>query len=150
VPGQSGGDPVSAVESSGSSNCPDHEELRALLQRYARAVDERDVDTLATLFHPDAAIAGARGVESLAEFLTGMRAPRTFPTSMHVIADPLIVLGPGPDEATLDTYAVVYQLSDPASDLGDLTLGIRYQDDAVRHDGSWVIGHRTSQTLWMR
>ena len=141
---------MSAGESSGSSLSSDHEELRALLQRYARAVDERDIDTLATLFHPDAELAGARGVESLAEFLTGLRAPRTFPTSMHVIADPLIHLGPGPEVAILDTYAVVYQLSDAASDRGDLTLGIRYLDDAVRHGGRWVLRRRTSHTLWMR
>jgi len=128
----------------------DHEALRALLQRYARAVDARDADELAQLFHPDAELTGARGTETLEEFLTGMRAPRTFPTSMHVLADPLIDLGPGHDEAVLDTYAVVYQLSDPASGRGDLTLGIRYLDDAVRLDGRWVIRRRTSHTLWMR
>ena len=128
----------------------DHEELRALLQRYARAVDQRDIDALAALFHPDAELAGSRGVESLDVFLTGMRAPRTFPTSMHVLADPLIRLGPGVDEALLDTYAVVYQLGDPASGGGDLTLGIRYLDDAVRLDGAWVIRRRTSHTVWMR
>jgi len=128
----------------------DHEALRALLQRYARAVDARDADVLADLFHPDAELSGARGTETLEEFLTGMRAPRTFPTSMHVLADPLIDLGPGPDEAVLDTYAVVYQLSDPASERGDLTLGIRYLDDAVRLDGRWVIRRRTADTLWMR
>ncbi|HEX7460042.1 MAG TPA: nuclear transport factor 2 family protein, partial [Acidimicrobiales bacterium] len=117
----------------------DHEALRALLQRYSRAVDARDADVLADLFHPDAELSGSRGTETLEEFLTGMRAPRTFPTSMHVLADPLIDLGPGRDEAVLDTYAVVYQLSDPASERGDLTLGIRYLDDAVRLDGRWVI-----------
>lgn len=128
----------------------DHEELRALLQRYARAVDARDGDALARLFHPDAELTGARGTETLEEYLTGMRAPRTFPTSMHVLADPMIDLGPGHDEAVLDTYAVVYQLSDPASGRGDLTLGIRYLDDVVRLDGRWVIRRRTSHTLWMR
>jgi hypothetical protein len=141
---------VSTGESSASGRCADHEALRALLQRYARAVDERDVDTLATLFHPDAELVGSRGVESLAEFLTSMRVPRIFPISMHVIADPLIDVGPGPEEAILDTYAVVYQLSEPASDRGDLTLGIRYRDNAVRHDGRWVLRRRTSHTLWMR
>ena len=150
MPGQPGCGPVSAGGSSGSGLSSDHEELRSLLQRYARAADERDVDTLATLFHPDAELAGARGVESLAEFLTGMRAQRTFPTSMHMMTDPLIVLDPGLAAATLDTYAVVYQLSDRASDRADLTLGVRYLDDTVRHEGRWVLRRRNSQTLWMR
>ncbi len=42
LPGQPGGGAVSARVPTG-----DHEELRALLQRYARAVDDRDVDALA-------------------------------------------------------------------------------------------------------
>jgi SnoaL-like domain len=79
-----------------------------------------------------------------------MRAPRTFPVSMHVLGDPLITLEPGADRAALDTYAVVYQLSDPGSDGGDLTLGIRYVDEVERLSGRWVIRRRTARTLWMR
>lgn len=128
----------------------DHEELRSLLQRYARAADDRDTEALEALFHPSAEVTGARGTQTLDEWLTGMRGPRTFPTSMHVIADPLITLGPGPDEAVVDAYAVVHQLSDPSSGAGDLTLGIRYLDEVVRLEGRWVILRRTARTLWMR
>ena len=78
MPGEPGGGPVTP-----------HEELRALLQRYARAADERDVAALAELFHPDAEIVGSRGTQSLEEWLETMRAPRAFPTSMHMIGDPL-------------------------------------------------------------
>ena len=133
-----------------SAEVSDHDQLRALLQRYARAADDRDVELLTSLFHPDAEVTGARGTQTLEEWLDGMRAPRTFPTSMHVIGDPLITLGPGPAEAVLDAYAVVHQLGDPATGGGDLTLGIRYLDDAVRVDGAWVIRRRTARTLWMR
>jgi len=128
----------------------DHEEVRALVQRYARAVDDRDVDAVAALFHPDAEVTGARGRQGVAEWLDTLRAPRTFPTSMHVLGDPLIRFGPGEDEAALDTYAVVYQLGDRSSGGGDLTLGIRYLDDLVRHRGRWVILRRESRTVWMR
>ncbi len=128
----------------------DHEELRSLLQRYARAADERDVDALAALFHPEAEVTGARGTQGIDEWLDTMRAPRSFPTSMHVLGDPLITLEAGTGRATLDTYAVIYQLSDPSSDGGDLTLGIRYLDDVERLSGGWVIRRRTARTLWMR
>src|SRR4051812_40909958 len=104
----------------------DLEELRALPQRYARAADARDVDALASLFAPHASIVGARGEQSLDEWLDTMRAPRAFPGSMHVLGDPLIDLREGADEGTLDTYAVVYQLGDQQAGQGDLTLGIRY------------------------
>jgi SnoaL-like domain len=127
-----------------------YEELRALGQRYARAVDGRDVTALEDLFHPDAQIVGTRGTQSREEWLETMRAPRTFPTSMHLIGDPLIVLDDDGRRATLDSYAVVYQLSDPGSGHGDLTLGIRYVDDVVIDGDRWVILRRQAQTMWMR
>ena len=128
----------------------DHDQLRELLQRYARAADDRDLAALAAVFHPEAEVTGSRGSQTLEEWLDGMRAPRAFPVSMHVIGDPLVVFGPDPDEAHLDTYAVVYQLSEPASGGSDLTLGIRYLDDVVRLDGRWVVRRRTASTIWMR
>ncbi len=137
MPGQPGGGVVTP-----------HDAVRALLQRYARAVDQRDIDALVDLFHPQAEIAGARGVQPVAEWLETMRAPRTFPSSMHMIGEPLITLEEGSAEAAVDTYAVVYQLGDGGS--GDLTLGIRYLDDVVLHQGRWLFRRRTSQTVWMR
>lgn len=124
----------------------DHEALRALGQRYARAADERDVDALAALFHPDAVITGARGELGLEAWLDTMRGPRTFPTSMHVLGDPLIELDG--DTARLDTYAVVHQLGGEGQ--GDMTLGIRYLDEAVRSGDGWVIRRRTASTVFMR
>ena len=128
----------------------DREELRALLQRYARAVDNRDIDALTTLFHPEAVIIGSGGSQALDEWLATMRAPRAFPQSMHVIADPLIAPAKDGGSADLDSYAVVFQLSDPASGAADLTLGIRYLDHAVVHEGAWVFLRRQATTLWMR
>ena len=127
-----------------------HEELRSLVQRYARAADRRDLDALAKLFRPDATLVGTRGAQTLEEWLDTMRGPRAFPTSMHVLGDPLIALDGSATEATLDTYAVVYQLSEPGSGAGDLTLGINYLDRAVLADGRWAISHRESRTLWIR
>ncbi len=126
------------------------ETLRAMIQRYARAADERDIDALVELFHPEAVIFGAHGEQNLEQWLETMRAPRSFPQSMHVLGDPLIELGETAEEATLDTYAVVYQLNEPASGKGDLTLGIRYIDRAVLLDGAWVIRRREAHTMWIR
>jgi hypothetical protein len=139
MPGQPGGRPVTP-----------HEALRALGQRYARAADMRDVDALGALFHPDAQIVGSRGAQSREEWLETMRAPRAFPTSMHLIGDPLILLDEDEHHATVDSYAVVYQLSEPGSGHGDLTLGIRYLDDVVLDQGHWVILRRRAETVWMR
>ena len=127
-----------------------HDDLRNLVQRYARAVDGRHLEALAGLFRPDASIRGAGGLQTVEQWLDTLSGPRAFPTSMHVLGDPLIELAGTGTEATLDTYAVVYQLSDPASGNADLTLGINYVDDVVLHDGRWQIVRRESRTLWMR
>jgi ketosteroid isomerase-like protein len=127
-----------------------HDELVGLLQRYARAVDRRDLDALAGVFRPDAVLVGARGSQTLEEWLATMRAPRAFPTSMHVLGAPLVSLSDDGATAALDTYAVVYQLGDKAAGQDDLTLGINYLDDAVLDDGRWAIARRESKTLWMR
>ena len=124
-----------------------HDELRALLQRYARAVDQRDIGALIELFHPDAEISGARGpsLDGVARDHAGApRLPLEHAPPRRTSHHPR----GGADVATFDTYAVVYQLSDAGS--GDLTLGIRYLDEAVRSEGRWVIRRRTAETLWMR
>jgi hypothetical protein len=124
----------------------DLESLRALSQRYARAADERDIDALRSLFHPEAMVNGARGKQTIAEWLEAMAGPKAFPISMHVLAPPLIDLAEGAEAGTMDTYAVVHQIGDDSS----MTLGIRYLDDVVRHDGRWVVKARTATTLWMK
>ncbi|MGO9874784.1 MAG: nuclear transport factor 2 family protein [Acidimicrobiia bacterium] len=126
------------------------DELRALVQRYARAADERDIETLRSVFHPEASIEGLRGPLGLDDWLNTMRAPRTFPTSMHVLGDPLIDVADDAETANLDTYGVVYQLGDAPSGQRDLTMGVRYVDAVVRFEGRWVVRERVARTLWMR
>lgn len=129
----------------------DLEELRRLPQRYARAIDARDIDAVADLFHPDGVVDGMRGSSPVPAYLDGLRnAPRVFDGSMHVLGDPLVTLEPGVDHAHMDTYAVVYQLRAPDAPEGDLVLGMRYLDDVVRHDGAWRILHRRAVNLWTR
>lgn len=121
----------------------DADQLRSLLQRYARAIDVRDMATLRAVFHPDAVIDGAQGPQTIGEWLQAMSAPRAYPISMHFLGEPLIRLDR--DTAELDTYGVVYQA---LADRPELTLGIRYLDAAVRRDGGWVILSRRTQRLW--
>jgi hypothetical protein len=130
------------------------EALRQLLERYARAADDRDVDALAALFTDDAIVIGTRGEQTIGEWLESMRAPRAFPVSMHLFGNPLVELSPDGTHASLDTYAVVHQIGGEGQ--GDLTLGVRYRDEVVRErDGgdagaAWRIRTRRATTLWMR
>jgi SnoaL-like domain len=122
--------------------------LIRLLQRYARGVDVRDIDLLASLFDPDAVVIGAGGTLSSSEWLDTMRAPRSFPASMHMIGTPLVSGTADPGAATMDTYAVVYQLGESKD--SDLTMGIRYVDDVVLVGDDWVFKRRESRILWTR
>jgi hypothetical protein len=127
----------------------DCEALRALTQRYSRAIDERDHDVLAQLFHPDGSVDGVRGSSTVSDYLAQLRATEPSGPSMHVLGEPLIDLAPGADEGTLDTYAVVHQIP-AAADGVHRMLGIRYVDRVVRHDGRWVLFHRQARMLWAR
>lgn len=120
----------------------DHDELRTLLQRYARAADDRNVDALRALFHPEATIQGARGAQSLDEWLAVMAEPSPFASSMHLIGEPLIELDG--DRGITDTYASVTMGN------AEMMLGIRYQDDVERVDGHWVFRRRNASTVWMK
>jgi hypothetical protein len=128
----------------------DVEALRNLGQRYARAADDRDYDAVGALFHHDAVIDGLRGSSTLEEYLEMSRnAPPAYEKSMHVLGDPLIELEVGADEATLDTYAVVYQIGATAEGGGNSTLGVRYLDVAERRDGQWRLRHRRTELRFM-
>ena len=140
LPGQPGRGPVSG---------PD--ELRRLLQRYARAADERDLDALAALFHPDASIDGTRAMQPLDEWLDTMRGAATFPTSMHVLGDPLIDARRAWRAGTLDTYAVVYQLGDTRRRAGATSRSAcGTSTTVVRATAVGCIRARVARTLWMR
>ena len=116
------------------------DELRNLVQRYARGADERDLDLLASLFTDDVVIEGTRGVQTKAEWLEAMSATPPAATSMHHMGDPLLEIDG--DSAHADTYAVVYN--------GDMTLGMRYVDELVRQDGAWRSKASTARMVWMR
>jgi hypothetical protein len=143
----------------------DLDDLRALAQRYSRAVDARDIDAVADLFDPEGTGDGARGSSTVPEYLGQLRdAPRVFEQSMHVLGDPLITFESGSDHAALDTYAIVYQLGrvggdgsggarsdgSDGSDGSDMVLGIRYLDDVIRTGTTWRIHHRQAIILWSR
>jgi uncharacterized protein (TIGR02246 family) len=128
----------------------DLEALRNLGQRYARASDARDYDAVGALFHPDAVIDGLRGSSPLAEYLEMSRStPPAYTQSMHVLGDPLVALEVGADTATLDTYALVYQIGATSEGGGNATLGVRYLDVVERRDGEWRIRHRRTELRFM-
>ncbi|MEI8001664.1 MAG: nuclear transport factor 2 family protein [Actinomycetes bacterium] len=122
----------------------DVEELRNLGQRYARAVDDRQLDAVPACFTPDAVIDGIRGTTTITEFVAGLR-DGAAGSGLHLLGAPLVTFTAGADVAALDTYAVVHRWSETAA---RTTLGMRYLDDVVRTGDGWRIAHRRTTLLW--
>ena len=105
----------------------------------------------AALFDPGGTVEGLGGTVPVPEWLATRRSsPPAFASSMHLLAEPLIDLAVGAEEAAMDTYAVVFQVGARNDSGGDLTLGMRYVDHVVRRQERWLIHHRVATNVWMR
>ena len=126
------------------------QELRALVDGYAVAVDERDAAALTALFASDGvlAIVGADGVEShryvgreaIAEVTDRLgRYDRT----MHLVST---------HRCRADEHGgtgVAYCEAHHRRGDADAVRFIRYDDEYVRADGRWCFGFRSVTTLWI-
>jgi SnoaL-like domain len=121
-----------------------------MLQRYARAADTRDIPTLESLFHPDAEITGARGTQTLNQWIFAMQSPRSHPTSMHMIGEPLIHHVDGSDHAVMDTYAIVHLIGETDSGESNSSMGVNYHDEMILYHFKWMFWRRTMTILWRK
>jgi uncharacterized protein (TIGR02246 family) len=114
------------------------EEIRALVQRYAIAFDDRDWDTLAGLWTEDAAFVADgnafEGREALLAFLTTCL-PADY-TSKHLCSPPLVELAADGASARARTDVVWIAQN------FENTIVARYDDTLVQHDGRWLIQRR--------
>jgi hypothetical protein len=126
----------------------DAEQIRALLIRYARALDARDWDTFAAVFTGDAMIDytssnGPRG--GIADVLPWLRdALSLFEMSQHIVGNEVIEVNG--NEAT--SSCLLYNPMIPVQ--GDMLLvGGHYDDRLRRVDGRWLFSERIQHLDWM-
>jgi SnoaL-like domain len=132
----------------------DRLELRALVDRYAVAVDARDAEAFASLFLPDGVLSvhedegappavryvGADELRSVMELL------RFYTRTFHLMANHLSdVRG---DEATGETYCLAHHLVEDGRGLTDLVMFIRYRDAFARTRGGWRFARREVLREW--
>jgi uncharacterized protein (TIGR02246 family) len=129
--------------------------LRALVERYARAVDDGDGPSLASVFTPDGhlvvydgatsqPIPGSRefkGRDQLAQIPDATKA--LAPTTMHFIGNHVVDFDG--DTARGVTYCTANHL---LADGSNLALMIRYLDEYSRADGEWLIADRRVVVEW--
>ena len=123
----------------------DREQLRDLVARYALAVDDHDLATLRTMFHPDAVFDRdghlAHGWTEIAETLgASMRGFRRMVHTPHAAVVELT----GPDAATGASSGH----AELVTGRGVAVAAYRYADEFVRHEGCWVFARRAVSFLY--
>ena len=122
----------------------DRAAIHDLIIRYARGVDRRDLDLVASCFAADAAYQGSLGTGGIDVVLAALRErmPR-YRTTMHFLTNPLVeVRG---DAASCETYALVYHRLENDDDVEDFIVGVRYVDELARRADGWrIVSRRTA------
>jgi ketosteroid isomerase-like protein len=125
------------------------EHLRALVDAYAVAVDERDADAFAALFTDDAllVVADADGSERArydgrAAIAAIPSALQRFDRTFHAVTTHHCT-GDG-DQVHGVTYCEAHHLDGES----DWVMHIRYDDDYVRSPEGWRFATRTVRRLW--
>ena len=122
--------------------------IRDLMARYARGVDGRDPDMIATTFTSDAYTNygewDGRGRENIVNWI--MRPSTSHSRSTHFMGDQVIQIDG--DTAEVETYAVAFGVRDVDGTPSVVTTGLRYVDKMVRHSGQWLVRHRVLHLDW--
>ncbi len=125
--------------------------IRDVMALYARGLDRRDFDAVASCFAEDAyadyggPTAPAEGRDAILKIV---RVVERFILTMHFMGDQTVTLRG--DEADVETYAIDQLRYEKDGVQYDMTGGLRYEDKMVREDGRWVIKHRVMHTDWRR
>lgn len=127
----------------------DRSAIQGLLVRYAHAVDRRDLTTVAECFTQDASYKGSLGEGTIQAALAALRdRMERYESTMHLLGNQLIEIDG--DRARSETYAIAHHRTNANGDLRLLVVGVRYEDDLVRHEGRWLIRHRVVHMEWER
>ena len=129
--------------------------LRALVDRYASAVDARDADGFAGLFTAGGSLAvyETEDAEPVVEYRghdalrSVMDLLRNFSTTFHLMANHTCAVAG--DEATGEVYCMAHHIIEGA-DGGetDLVMYIRYRDAYVRAPEGWRFARRDVMRQW--
>ncbi len=123
----------------------DESEIRAVLARYARSIDRRDMETVRSCYHPDATDAHGHYNGDVNGFIEqsigrwkGMAQSMT-----HMFGQSLIEIDG--DKAWVESYCICYirlNSEEPGGKPMERLGNIRYVDLFERRDGEWRIANR--------
>ena len=132
-------------------------QIRRLVESYAIAMDEPDVDAFPTLFVADGALVvlAPEREKPMATFqgpgpdgvgLVAILMHRIYRATMHHITTHVATVEG--DRASGTTYCLAYHMGEFDGEEQLETLGVRYRDEYVRTSEGWRIGVRRATRLW--
>jgi len=127
----------------------DREEIRELPQTYAYGIDTNDWALVASVFSTDCQVKGTLAEAPIGPYLVQLEpGVKAYEATLHFMGNQYVRVDG--DRGHVETYAVAYHLEAEDSDLPDLTMGVRYQDDVRREDEGWKICRRHVVKQWHR
>jgi hypothetical protein len=124
-----------------------HGDTLALALAYARAIDRRDLELLASLMAADVRIAGP-GFEarSRAQFLDSLKILDRYHSTFHLVGNHTGDWAG--DEFRGETYCVASHLYTHERGVRKFDMGIRYADRIVREGARLVFHERLLEVVW--
>ncbi len=124
----------------------DRDAIRDVLLRYARGVDRRDIELVASCFTPDAGYEGSLARGTIVDALAALRvAFERYTRTLHFLGNQVIELDG--ETARSETYCLAHHV---LPDGGLRVVAVRYLDELSRDDRGWRIRRRVAQREWER
>ena len=139
-----------AMHDETGSRLRDEAAIRSVMVRYALGLDQRDFDTVASCFTPDArasysGVTLEPGVQPIIDHIHGLV---HLHASTHLLGQSAITFYG--DVAHVVTPAIACLADARGGDGGTVRIrGLVYDDDLVVHDGQWKISRREHRATWM-
>lgn len=126
----------------------DKTEIELLLTRYARACDDRDFDTVAACFTPDAQAeySGVRLEPGVANIKAHLAPLASLPLTQHIVGSVSVDIDG--DQARCESYTVAHIVRSAGDGHEVVHRGLAYSDQLVRTPAGWRIRERVHRVLW--
>ena len=126
----------------------DHEAIRNLLGRYARAVDLRDFEAIGNCFTEDAIASYSglkipQGRDHIVRYIKGVeriKHSQHFNTVMTIEVDG--------DRAKTLSYSIAVLIQEEENEHSSIARGLTYTDQLIKIEGSWKISNRIHTADW--
>lgn len=128
----------------------DRAAIHDLVLRYARAVDQKNLDHVAACFGRDAGYEGALGTGTITDALRALKSAfERYHGTMHFVGNVLVEFDDG-EHARVETYAIAYHRLKAGDGERQYVTAVRYLDQVQRKDDRWLIVHRSVRRDWER